>query len=157
MTTIFLTIVLVVATVAIATLMGILIYLKRRSRPQSEEKGGTASKRREKVIDCVNPIDIYPSPVLVLALYSQQTPEKEVKTINDLLVGGLKKFDIEVETPGTAQPRQLSRDWIEKKVKTAHAVLLVCNQQFYEESQGEGDGLHVGSVAKVRMYLEPSN
>ena len=155
MTTILLTIVLVVATVAIAILMGILIYLKRRRRPQNEENGGIASKGGEKVIDCVNPI---PSPVPVLALYSQQTPENEMQVINNLLVGGLGKFNIEVETPGTAPPRQLSRDWIERKVKTAQAVLLVCNQQFYEECQGEGDGFHVGSVAKVRrMYFEPSN
>ena len=144
------------ATVAIATLMGILIYLKRRKRTsQTEKKESTAS---QEIIHCINPLDIYTSPVSVLALYSQQTPENEMQTINRLLVGGLKQFHIEVETPGTALPRQLSREWIEQRVKTSQAVLLVCNQQFHEECQGEGEGFHIGSVTKVRwMYCEPSN
>lgn len=93
----------------------------------------------------------YPCPVVVL--YSLRTPEQQRTTINNLLVGGLAEQGVSVETPGTARPRAISRDWLEVKLRQVKAVLLVCNQQFYEEWTGtcpEGDcKLQVGREVKL--------
>ena len=80
-----------------------------------------------------------PSPFLaqVLVLYSLSTPDQQQMTINTSLVGGLKEtYGITAESPGTTKPRQISREWLELSIRQAKAVLLVCNEQFYEEWTG---------------------
>ena len=67
--------------------------------------------------------------------------------VHHLLVGGLALYNIQAHAPGLASPRDMSRDWVEGRVKEVDAVLLFCNQQFYEEwsssHQREGED-HVG-------------
>ena len=73
----------------------------------------------------------------VLVLYSLSTPEHQIITINNSLVGGLKeRYGITAESPGTTRPRLISRDWLEQSIRQAKAVLLVCNEQFYAEWTG---------------------
>ena len=73
------------------------------------------------------------TPSSVLILYSLDTPEEELGMVNSLLVGGLAQYNIQAEAPGLASPREVSRDWLEGRVKEVDAVLLFCNQQLYEE------------------------
>lgn len=69
---------------------------------------------------------------VVLVLYSLRTSHQEQEKIHNSL-SGLARYGLSVKTPGTIGPRDISREWLEVEMKQAKAVLLVCNDQFYEE------------------------
>ena len=90
----------------------------------------------------------------VLVLYSTQTPAEEARRINELLVCGLGKYNVAVESPDTVGPQQLQKEWIEEGLRERAAVLLVCNRQFQEEWRSNGEGeLQVASVVKVSKLM----
>lgn len=94
-----------------------------------------------------NPVHVYninasgyiesPSAGVVLVLYSLRTSNQEQEKIHNSL-SGLAMYGLSVKTPGTIGPRDISREWLEGEMKQAKAVLLVCNDKFYEEWTDNG-------------------
>ena len=95
------------------------------------------------------PVGPEPGSGPVLLLYSLQTSEDQKTTIHHLLVGGLAQYGIVVETPGTVEPRVVTRDWLVVRVKQARVVLLVCNQPFCDEWRGQHqDSFQIGDAVR---------
>ena len=84
-------------------------------------------------------------------LYSLETPDEQQYQINCLLLAGLANYNISTETPGSINNRRITRDWLERGVSKADAVLLICNDQFYNEwlSEGSGGGVKMGHEVKM--------
>lgn len=120
--------------------------------------------RQEEIDTFHNPIHVYDdsgyieSPLpgsagVVLVLYSLRTSYEEQEKIHHSL-SGLARYELCVRTPGTIGPRDISREWLEVEMKQARAVLLVCNDQLYEEwtdkCTAESDcKLQIGREVKV--------
>ena len=93
-----------------------------------------------------------PQSSAVWVLYSLETPEDQQTNINQILLAGLAKCGISAQTPGSIANRRLNREWLERGVTEATAVLLVCNDQFYTEwlsEGGGGGGVKMGHEAKM--------
>ena len=102
------------------------------------------------VLTSVVQVPINPTPS-VWVLYSLHTPKEQELLIHDILLGGLAR-EMTVQTPGTICDREMIREWLETGILEANAVLLVCNDEFYEEWRSEGDGyggVQMGREAKM--------
>ena len=98
----------------------------------------------------------------VWVLYSLETPEDQQRVINELLFAGLQQLGLNVETPGTIPSRDIHREWIERGVYEASAVLFVCNDQFYAEWLSDPTssvgGVRIGRDARmIKNRASPSN
>lgn len=124
---------LVVLLALLVTLLVLLLYCKKHDHinptpdPRPEEANYYPIPNSGYV-----QIPLPDSAPVVLVLYSLRTSYQQQEKIHSLL-SGLAGYGLMVETPGTIGPRDISREWLEVGMKQAKAVLLVCNDQFYEE------------------------
>ena len=82
-----------------------------------------------------------PPPLSALILYSKATPEEEKRTIQQLLVSDLTKYNIQTVSEDTSTLRECPASWLEAQMREVSAVFCVCNEAFYREWYNQADRL----------------
>ena len=90
----------------------------------------------------------------VLLVYSPESPEKEKQVLMEILVKGLKPYDIDVTSHDVWSPRGSLSEWVAQQFQRATAVLVVCNQHLFQEWQGSGSTHTL--VAALKQLLHAS-
>ena len=121
-------------------------------RSKKEYELDTRSKKdiEEELLE-KNDMSKEPSLVSVLLLYSLETPSPDLKTIHNLLAGGLSRCGINVHSPHLVTPQELDLHWVERMIRQADAILLIANRELQEEWQCSSSCAAAGSTGRVQV------
>lgn len=73
----------------------------------------------------------------------------------EIIVKGLKPYDIDVTSHDVRSPRGCLSEWVEEQFQLAQAVLVVCNQDLHQEwhaQQGRGSTHTVVAALKQLVH-----